>query len=233
MSISAWRGGDSEKIENIEWKRPGVFQVRISKVYLSGAEQESPNISKLFDSGSAVLKLVTKEIQNKGVFSKCILTYQGVLFIANEDEQWSANVVLDQENIAMHPNIEAILKAGGGSLYQNKVSWPRMILKQEEKEGGARFSETGGDKKKPVKNPFYGTTSYFIPRIEVTREKFYNSTGSINAAILSSIGLIDKSAESWMGDSILSAATTKKTQDGKVLTTVWMSGADIKKEIYT
>lgn len=238
MSILAWRNRISEKIESIEWKRPGIFQVIISKVYLSNSLPEFPSLGNLFDSGGQ-LKLIAKELQNQGVFSKCILTYQGGKTFSSptagsnpEDEQWAADVVLDQEDISMHPNIASILKAGGGSLYRNKVSWPRMIY-EEKKEKNAEVAEVES-KKKPVKNPFYGTTSYFVPRVEVSRQKFYkNSSGSIDASVLKNIGLIDAAAEGWMGDSILSASTTKKTQDGKVLKTVWMSGAQFKKEIYS
>lgn len=234
MSILAWRNGREEKIEGIEWKRPGVFQVRVSKVYLSSSPPETPDIGNLFNSNGVQLKLVAKELQNKGVFSKCILTYQGGKTFSSptagsnpEDEQWSASVVLDQEDISMHPEINSILKAGGGSLYKNKVSWPRMIYVDSKDDD----TETS---KKAIKNPFYGTTSYFIPRIEVSRQKFFhNSSGSIDGSVLDEIGWIDRSVEAWMGNSILSASTTKKTQDGKVLTTVWMSGANIKKEIYT
>lgn len=229
----------SEQVESISWRRPGVLEIIISKIFKTKEPRQAPSLANLI-SGVSDARLTESFFKFEGAVSKIFFKYQaGVSFACPsnaegseaEKEQWSADVVLDQRNIATHPKIDAILKAGWGSLYQNKVFWPRMIYK----DATEKDEEGNGQAKIPVKNPFYGIKYYFAPRIEIIREKFYESSGgAIDQSDLDAVGWMDSSnIEFVRSDTIvITGNTTRKTQGRRVLRTEWQTGDKFSDEVY-
>ena len=228
------------KLQSISWRRPGIAEiVAYSKFSTKAGESTKETNLNTLVSGFENVRLIDSHLENNGVVSKKVFRFQSSVPLASptnadgpeaEKEQWSANVVMDQRDIALHPKIESILKAGWGSLYCGKVFWPRMIYKTvaEDEE------ENSGEQQKqvPVKNPFYGTTSYFCPRIEITRERYQKDTGvQIDGKVLNDIGWMDDAPEfpllPCMQNVILTGNNTKRVQGSLVLKTEWQGGAGV------
>lgn len=230
-------------LDGVTWRRPGVLEVLVSQKFLSRAA--APGVvdyRPVFD-GPSDLRLVESYTRFEGVSSRKVCKYQSAMPLSSpsaidgedaEREVWSANVALNQRDIVLHPNLAAILKAGWGSVYGSKVAWPRMIYREEKKFD----AETGsiGSERVPAKNPYYGTTSYFAPRIEISRERYLETGGAISGETLNGIGWLarDVGGFPFAGGQkfVLAGNSILRARGRRVLKTVWTSDPAFPEEVY-
>lgn len=224
-------------LEGVTWRRPGVLEVVVAQKFRSRGEAvpAAVDYSPVFDAGGAVLRLIESHTRFEGTASSRVCKYQTAAPMASptaerggeydpERETWGASVVMNQRNITLHPNLSAILKAGSGSVKQDKVFWPRMIYAMVE---GSYV---------PVKNPYYGTTSYFAPRIEITRDLYLDAGGGMDGTILDGIGWLDSALKSFPFAEnqkfILSANSFFRGRGDRILRTSWTSDPFFPDPVY-
>ena len=244
------------KLRSISWRRPGIVEIIVHSKFSSKDKRADSGIDlkDVIDSSVGGFRLIESCLEFDGVSTTRVSRFQGSMLQASptnddgedaEKEQWSANVIMDRRDIALHPRIDSILKAGWGSVYSGKVFWPRMIYKKTQKDvaeinknmsEGELLSalEGNNEEEKPVKNSFYGTTSYFSPRIEITRDRLEDGGWQIDGEDLNKIGRRDSTKTLlFMQDLVLSGSSTKRVQSSLVLRTEWQGGVGVFiKEIY-
>lgn len=234
-------------LEGVTWRRPGVLEVVVAQKFRTRGEPEPAVVDyrSVFDAGDATLRLIERHTRFEGTASSRVCKYQTATPMASptaergngydpERETWSANVAMNQRNITLHPNLSAILAAGWGSVNQDKVFWPRMIYEER----GEVDPVTGAElsMETPVKNPYYGTTSYFAPRIEITRDLYLDSGGVVDGTMLDAIGWLDSALKSFPfaedQEFILSANSILRGRGNQVLRTSWTSDPFFPDPVY-
>ena len=234
-------GGEaSEELVSVTWQRPGTLDVLVCKV---GQAAGAVDCSKVF-TGLINPKLIESYTENKsGVFYRYSKYRVGFPFASpsaedldGEKELWSADVVLNQRKITLHPKFKSILEAGWGVVVNDEVIWPRMIYKKKSAEGGARFKDEEEEKEEPVQNPYYGLKAYFAPAIRVTRERF-SDQGGISAELLDGMAQFDDSDAARripFADvrAVKSGVSVSSSRSDKVVKTTWLFDPDIPEPVY-
>jgi hypothetical protein len=238
----------SEELVSVTWKRPGTLDVLVCKV---GQATGSVDYSKVF-LGLINPKLIESYTENKsGILYRYSKYRIGFPFASptafnsdDEKESWSADVILNQRKITLHPKFKSILEAGWGVVVNDEVIWPRMIYKKKEAKGGAEFKggkakgdeEEDEEKEEPVQNPFFGLKTYFAPALRVTRERFSDQSG-ISAELLDGMAQFDDSDAARripFADvrAVKSGVSVSSSRSDKVVKTTWLFDPNIPEPVY-
>lgn len=211
-----------------------MLEVVVAQKFRTRGEPEPAVVDyrPVFDAGDAVLRLMESHTRFEGTASSRVCKYQTAWELSSptgekgngfnpEREVWGANVVMNQRNITLHPNLAAILAAGSGSAAQDKVHWPRML-----------HDEDGV----PYKNPYFGTTSYFAPRIEITRDLYLETSGPVDGTLLDAIGWFDSALKSFPfaedQQLVLTGNSILKGRSNRILRTAWTSDPFFPDPVY-
>jgi len=213
-------GVGHEQLESVKWKKPGVLDVVVSKIFLTkdGSSKVSVDASKVWSGPLG--RLVGVAYENHGVYSKKIFSYRAASAVGGAgsgsyteggtgvDETISLNVVMDQVDLARHKNIKTILSAGSGALIDGKIIWPSRIM---------------GGNGEMIRNPWLGVQSFFSPRLEVSVEKYSKTSrnSNISASELNGIGWFDSGPLAGVAKWVLTGKKVLKTKNQQITSTAW------------
>ena len=143
-------------IDAINWRRPGVLEVAVSCKINGGDEIPSAPKSIPLTGISSSLSLYERRVEGFDHKTVTFLYKTGKPLPGNANANddgtaWSMDVSLMQVPITCHPELKNIMSAGGGVLRNGEVDWPRYVNGK--------------------KNSWYGTTSFLVPSITVTKEE--------------------------------------------------------------
>jgi hypothetical protein len=219
----------AEELVSVNWRRPGIVQVVVSRKYLTKEKDTGAAVGLKGLFSGVDMRLIESHVKMEGAYSVRYSKYEGAVALASpaavdgpigEKETWGAEVVLEQRDLAKHPQIESILEAGKGKLVQGKVVWAPKI-------------EVDGEF---VRNPFFGVSSYLSPRFEVTREKYEGGDGKISGSALLGLGWLDNAMDyfDFMLDErfILDSRTINRGGGGRVTRVKWVSREGLVDPVY-
>jgi hypothetical protein len=216
-------GVGSEQLESVKWKKPGVLDVVVSKIFLTrdGPGKVTVDASKVWRGPLG--RLVGISYENHDVYSKKIVSYRAAAAVGGAggsgpytqggggvDETLSLSVVMDQVDLARHRNISTILSAGGGVLIDGKIVWPSHIM---------------GGNGEMIRNPWFGVQSFFCPRVEVSIERYAkvnkNNNDVISASELDGLGWFDGGPVDVGVNWVLTGRSVLKTKNQQITKTTW------------
>jgi hypothetical protein len=156
-------------LDSVTWIKPGFLDVRIAQIipYHLGSAGTAPDVEDFFLGSPAPLYLEGWDLSHQGGYwiKKWIFKTAAEIPRNPGDtspermhaEQWSMSGTVMQVPIENHPNLSAIVAAGGGVFSDGRLEFPRYL--------GAR------------KNPWYGVSDYLFPSIVLSFEKISQAGG--------------------------------------------------------
>ena len=169
-------GTSDYKVDKINWRRPGVIELSVSrKIGQKDAIPAPPKKVPLDSTGEDIAFFLIERRVEGSAYKTVTCTYVAGKLLPSfgQDDDgtaWSMDVSLMQVPITCHPNLKAIMAAGGGVLKNGEVDWPRYVNNK--------------------KNTWYGTTSFLVPSIVVTKDEVdeKSSTGSLSFPHVDDVG---------------------------------------------
>jgi hypothetical protein len=153
-------------LDSVSWRKPGVLEIRISEYVLFEnvfKDAKVPAVKDFFNAPPGVRPQLEgyETGWRDGYYTRTWVFREGVesprsprdsspAYKGAHAEQWSISATVMQVPIETHPNLKAIIKAGGGVFSDGRLEFPRYL----------------GE----IKNPWYGTTDFLFPSVMVSVE---------------------------------------------------------------
>jgi len=179
------RSSATYKLENVQWRRPGIQELEISTLIKHGDPIPPLPEPKDYLAGYAG-QMVERRVERQEIADKITWKFRRGLrlpdFVSppppggNDGTFWTMDVALGQQPITSHPNLQAIMAAGGGVLKQGEVEWPRYLNE--------------------VKNPWYGTNSFLFPSVTVSKEEIRLGVSNTNGLSFTEVDEVGYSTSS-------------------------------------
>lgn len=160
------------KLDSVQWRRPGVQEIEISALIKHGDPIPARPDPKDY-LANAVAQLIERRVERQEIADKITWKFRRGERLPNpeDDTFWTMEVALGQQPLTSHPNLQAILAAGGGVLKDGEVEWPRYLNGK--------------------KNSWYGTNSFLFPSVTVSKERIrvgVSSGGGLSFAEVDEVG---------------------------------------------
>lgn len=177
-------------LKSVTWTKPGVIEIQISKTGLiqdlKAMQAEAPKPQSftpwqaVFDGSFYKVTDIACEVIWKFI-------YGAEIEAAEKDrspegmhsEEWSMSCVFRDEELILHPNINDIMQKYKGYVQGGRVYFNRYIFIEDPKDANKTIR---------LKNPFYGTRAYFAPSVELSVEKYKETTGKLDFGDFDAVG---------------------------------------------
>lgn len=177
------------KLDNVQWRRPGIQEFEISTLIKHGGLLPGAPDPRDYLAGSPP-QLIERRVERQEIADKITWKFRrglqmpgnvgGVGGDGSDGTYWTMDVALGQLPLTSHPNLQAIMAAGGGVLKDGEVEWPRYLNGK--------------------KNSWYGTSSFLFPSVTVSKEKIRpgaTSDGGLVFAEVDEVGYSASSLDTW------------------------------------
>lgn len=177
-------------LKSVTWTKPGVIEIQISKTGLiqdlKGMQSAAPKPQSftpwqaVFDGSSYKVTGIACEVIWKFIYGAEIEAAKGDRSPNGmHSEEWSMSSVFRDEELILHPNINDIMQKYKGYVQGGRVYFNRYIFIEDPEDA---------NKTKRVKNPFYGTRAYFTPSVELSVEKYKETTAKLDFGDFDGVG---------------------------------------------